>query len=1297
METELPSVAALTGAATANDGNDEELDGAVENERRLSVIFSNCDREKKGYLCPEDFTALVGSDSDVEAKALFDQLDGDRDGRVTWEDFKGRWESAITQEMPTTSSPGHHVVDHVDHPSLLWSSDSDENDNVFSSHQEQEVKPKYVMSGKRFGRRSRPDISSITIPGSPPRSKPRLQLGLDSPDLAQQMAGVKATTALSIFGLENMGQQSPLIQKRTFKPKFDRRDSPFVAETGDYTSSSLPEPPFETSDYSIKSQSPNKDEMEMIEKVFKKFDDDRDGLIDRADFSQVCASLAMTTKEEEVESLFDQLDEDKDGRVSVSDFSKGLTVVKETYALESKVLSPTGDHSDFSYSSPMLVPRMSTPSARASSLMSKKTAVEDLFHQLDTDQRGLVSRDSLISVWLDQATDPHNEQHQQITRFLQELDTDEFGYVSMEEVTFGLQALLMDDHSPGVQETVLRIYLSGIRHLRARLTNVVLERDNIQRDLVRLSEQKARLVREGDEEVEHVRREHRRKLEESEQRWSERAQQLERERREERESLMVQVQKQVKAVEEKLESAKGQEDLLKEKLKEAEMRYQMLEDELNEQLDDNKSLRREYNQLHRQLEERELERSTTDLDRVLADYEDDNHKQDMLEQVQDLQREISDLRDQLDERQAEISSYKQQILHERRKAGKRRKSSGGVGSGSLKRTGSKVSDYVRRRKESGSAEEPDGKERNREPSSDDGIGSTPTEMEAGEGDEAYVDTDDDEDAEAKVAKFAERIKELEREKWAWSEDKERLEGKIRGLEMVVSRTSDETDDGVGAQKQIKALVIEREELRSQVNHLEEDLRCARDEESALLSRINDMEGDFREWKMKVTVLEEEKVQAILQTESEVDERKRLEGEIENLKGDFSRVRKESATEVTAMRGTVEGVRTERARDRLALEMKVTGLRSEMTALETERDDLHVENASLTEKIHDLKERQDVLVKDRDEIVGERDALMAEKTALVREKERLLEDGALMGKTATATEERVRELEVRWRGEVELVKAELAERETSLLGEVNELSSARDALNDSVLELSERNKASAEKTSELESQLEGMKQTMEGHEGEAVGLLQARLTELETKKTSVVQDRDRLEEEVANLQDELSSSLQEVEFWQSQAKMFEETIDEKEKSLKEKEESVNTTTVEAEEEIRALQQEASRLTELVEEKDGQVVALEICLGRYSAESTEQRLMLESEHKRWMAAMLHENESLHDSLLSGSRVKENRRIDGEVEALEIQNSALVNALETAEKKERELTANCHALYEEKQALVKLVRQITIAALR
>lgn len=73
----------------------------------------------------------------------------------------------------------------------------------------------------------------------------------------------------------------------------------------------------------------------MIKTVFETYDVDHDGLISKQDLSEVCDSLGMTQTEEQLSELFDMLDEDRDGQVTLDDFCKKLTVVKETYELES--------------------------------------------------------------------------------------------------------------------------------------------------------------------------------------------------------------------------------------------------------------------------------------------------------------------------------------------------------------------------------------------------------------------------------------------------------------------------------------------------------------------------------------------------------------------------------------------------------------------------------------------------------------------------------------------------------------------------------------------------------------------------------------------------------------------------------------------------------------------------------------------------------------------------------------------------------------------------------------------------
>ena len=150
---------------------------------------------------------------------------------------------------------------------------------------------------------------------------------------------------------------------------------------------------------------------------------------------------------------------------------------------------------------------------------------------------------------------------------MQGLETDENGHVSVEEVTFGMQAALMNDQGHDVRDPVLRIYMTGIRHLRNRLVTVQLEHDKLQADFTALSEQKAQLVRMSDEEAEQLRHEHRHELQNNETKFQEKMQQLEREHRHEQEMVEQQAQKQIRQLEEEIENMKLADDNMKLKIK----------------------------------------------------------------------------------------------------------------------------------------------------------------------------------------------------------------------------------------------------------------------------------------------------------------------------------------------------------------------------------------------------------------------------------------------------------------------------------------------------------------------------------------------------------------------------------------------------------------------------------------------------------------------------------------------------------------------------------------------------------
>lgn len=130
-----------------------------------------------------------------------------------------------------------------------------------------------------------------------------------------------------------------------------------------------------------------------------------------------------------------------------------------------------------------------------------------------------------------------------------------------------MQAALMDDQGRDIRDPVLRIYLTGIRHLRSRLVTVQLEYDKLQTDFTALAEQKARLVRMGDEEADQLRREHRHMRENDELKFQDKIQQLDREHRHEQEMVEQQAQKQIRQLEEEIKNLKLVDDNLKLKMR----------------------------------------------------------------------------------------------------------------------------------------------------------------------------------------------------------------------------------------------------------------------------------------------------------------------------------------------------------------------------------------------------------------------------------------------------------------------------------------------------------------------------------------------------------------------------------------------------------------------------------------------------------------------------------------------------------------------------------------------------------
>ena len=197
---------------------DQRDDSASE---QIQQAFHDFDVQKKGYLTLEDLEAFCRSTLGMEkdqVPSLFTQLDQDRDGKVIFEDFRDHWQG-ITQQSGVEDQLGVDAAT----PRLLLSPDSDEDDV-------NEVKPKYVINKKRFGRRSRPENESNGAEKDTPMDTPKRPTDIGSPDLASQIGSIRSNSLLARFGLGDTGSSSPLIQKRTFSISCENDGSPILSE-----------------------------------------------------------------------------------------------------------------------------------------------------------------------------------------------------------------------------------------------------------------------------------------------------------------------------------------------------------------------------------------------------------------------------------------------------------------------------------------------------------------------------------------------------------------------------------------------------------------------------------------------------------------------------------------------------------------------------------------------------------------------------------------------------------------------------------------------------------------------------------------------------------------------------------------------------------------------------------------------------------------------------------------------------------------------------------------------------------
>ncbi|KAM8859570.1 ninein-like protein isoform 2-T4 [Spinachia spinachia] len=167
---------------------------------QLKVEFDSCDSTASGFLDRDQLTELCRKlHLEAQRPVLLDTLLGGRHyARVNFEEFK------------------NVLVGILSRP--LNSSTSEDDSSYLEPVVQEEVKPKFVKGGKRYGRRSQPDTVPTGVPDSPPsRTK-----AADSSPRGIRRAKVRRSTSLeSIESLKS--EEEAGSQKERIQPDFQNK------------------------------------------------------------------------------------------------------------------------------------------------------------------------------------------------------------------------------------------------------------------------------------------------------------------------------------------------------------------------------------------------------------------------------------------------------------------------------------------------------------------------------------------------------------------------------------------------------------------------------------------------------------------------------------------------------------------------------------------------------------------------------------------------------------------------------------------------------------------------------------------------------------------------------------------------------------------------------------------------------------------------------------------------------------------------------------------------------------------
>ncbi|XP_077180197.1 ninein isoform X9 [Paroedura picta] len=469
-----------------------------------------------------------------------------------------------------------------------------------------EAQPKYIKGGKRYGRRSLPefqepseDFAKVTLiePLHEETQPPRLPSdACDEPWQSQDSEEYEAEGQLRFWNPDDLNAP------------------PNISPTQDWIE-------------------------EKLREVCENLGISRDGHLNREKLVSICEQYGLQNIDTQMlEEVFHNLQHD--GLMSIEDFFYGLFKIGKPL--------PTSASTPYRQLKRHLSMQSFDESGRRNTTTSAMTTTISfrVFSNLD-DGMGQAAVDEILDAW-------HEEGIENSHEILKALDFSLDGKVNLSELTLALENELLITKN-GIYQAALASFKTEIRHLMARVDQVVREKAKLRLDLEKAEKLKSLMASEVDDHHAAIERQNEYNLRKLDEEYKDRVAVLRNELRKEREQILQQAGKQRAELEQEIETLKMEENYLRDRLALTLKENSRLESELLEMGEKLAKYESTTSKLQKNLEN-VLAEKFGDLDPGSAElfWQEERMTQMRIE----CERQCRELQDRIDELQSQLEVHR---------------------------------------------------------------------------------------------------------------------------------------------------------------------------------------------------------------------------------------------------------------------------------------------------------------------------------------------------------------------------------------------------------------------------------------------------------------------------------------------------------------------------------------------------------------------------------------------------------------------------------------------------------------